>query len=239
MRAATTWITSSSERAARLASGGVRVDVILPVLDEAESLPGVLGRLPDGYRALVVDNDSSDGSAEVARALGAEVVHEPRRGFGAACWTGLCAATSEVVCFMDADGSLDAADLPCVAGPVLEQAGARLVLGRRRPVGPGAWPWHARVANRGLAFELGRRTGVRLHDIGPMRAAPRAALLDLGILDRRFGWPLEMVLRASGAGWTVDEVDVAYRPRTGGRSKVTGSFRGSVRAIRDMAGVLA
>ncbi|MGH9278487.1 MAG: glycosyltransferase, partial [Acidimicrobiales bacterium] len=102
---------------------------------------------------------------------------------------------------------------------------------------PGAWPLHARIANGVLAFEMGRRAGVRLRDLGPMRAMRRQALLDLGLLDRRFGWPLEMVLRAAAAGWAIAEVPVPYRPRTG-RSKVTGTVLGTMRTVRDMAGVL-
>lgn len=208
-------------------------DVILPVLDEREALPWVLGRMPEGYRPIVVDNGSTDGSGELAAALGAVVVHEPRRGFGAACHAGLEAAGAEVVCFMDCDGSLDPRDLPLVAGH-----GADLVLGARRPTARGAWPLHARMANRLLARELRRRSGVRLTDIGPMRAARREALLELGIADRRFGYPLEMVLRAARAGWRIAEVEVPYRPRAGGESKVTGTTRGTARAIRDMAAVL-
>jgi glycosyltransferase involved in cell wall biosynthesis len=212
------------------------IEVILPVLDEAEALPGVLARMPAGHAPLVVDNGSTDGSGALAARLGARVVREPRRGFGAACWAGLRAARTDVVCFMDADGSLDPGELPRVWGPVA--AGERdLVLGARRPV-PGAWPWHARLANRALALELRRRAGVRVTDLGPMRAARRVGLLALGIRDRRFGWPLEMVLRAAAAGWRVAEVPVRYAPRAGGRSKVTGSVRGSVRAVRDMAAVL-
>jgi hypothetical protein len=137
---------------------------------------------------------------------------------------------------MDADGSLDPRDLPVVAGPVAEGS-ADLILGARRAT-TGAWPAHARLANRVLAHELRRRAGVVLTDLGPMRAAPRVALLELGIADRRFGWPLEMVLRAARAGWRIDEAPVAYRPRVG-RSKVTGSVRGTARAVRDMARVLA
>lgn len=213
-------------------------DVVLPVLNEAEALPWVLARMPPGFRPIVVDNDSTDGSAEVAADLGAEVVTERRRGFGAACYAGLVASEASIVCFMDADGSLDPNELARVTDPV--QSGRfDLVLGRRTAVGRGAWPLHARACNRALAFELRRRTGIRLADIGPMRATRREPLLELGLIDRRFGWPLEMVLRAAAAGWRLDEVAVSYRPRRGGRSKVTGSVRGSLRAVRDMTGALA
>lgn len=207
------------------------IDVILPVLDEAGALPTVLASIPAGYRAIVVDNGSTDGSAAIARRLGATVVDEPRRGFGAACAAGLAAARSEVVCFMDCDGSLDGVDLPRVADPVT-RGDADLVLGRRRAE-RGAWPVHAALANRALATGVRRRTGMVLRDLGPMRATRRTALDGLGMADLRFGWPLEMVLRASHAGWRVDEVDVRYAPRIG-RSKVTGTVRGTWRAIHDM-----
>ena len=213
----------------------VVVDVILPVLDEAEALPWVLERMPQGYRPLVVDNGSSDDSREIATRLGARVVHEPRRGFGAACYAGLAAAEDDVVCFMDADASLDPRELPAVCGPVLAGQ-ADLVLGARR-ADPGAWPAHARVANRLITLELRRRTGLVLRDLGPMRAARREDLLALSIRDRRFGWPLEMVLRAAAADWRVREVPVRYRTREG-RSKVTGTVRGTARAVRDMAAAL-
>jgi glycosyltransferase involved in cell wall biosynthesis len=208
------------------------VDVVLPVLDEAVALPWVLERMPAGFRPLVVDNGSSDGSADVARRLGARVVAEPRRGFGAACHAGLAAAGTDVVCFMDCDGSLDPLELGLVAGPVAAGR-ADLVLGARLPE-PGAFPLHARLANRALTLELRRRTGMGLRDLGPMRAARKPALLSLGIEDRRFGWPLEMVLRAAGAGWRIEEVPVRYRPRAGA-SKVTGTLRGTLRAVHDMA----
>jgi hypothetical protein len=121
---------------------------------------------------------------------------------------------------------------PAVARPV--SAGRiDLALGARRP-DPGAWPPHARLANRALALELRRRTGLRLRDLGAMRAAPREALLALGIRDRGFGWPLEMVLRAVAAAWRIEELDVRYRARVG-RSKVTGTLRGTARTLRDMA----
>jgi glycosyltransferase involved in cell wall biosynthesis len=206
------------------------IDVILPVLDEAAAIPAVLGALPAGYRAIVVDNGSTDGSDAIAAGLGAAVVDEPRRGFGAACFAGLTAATSAVVCFMDCDGSLDPAELDRVSTPVVAGS-ADLVLGARIAA-PGAWPLHARVANRALGLMVRRRTG-KLTDIGPMRAARREGLLGLGLRDRRFGWPLEMVLRAADAGWRITETPVSYRGREG-RSKVTGTARGTMRTIADM-----
>jgi glycosyltransferase involved in cell wall biosynthesis len=212
------------------------VDVILPVLNEAEALPRVIPRLPSGFHAIVVDNGSNDGSAAVARALGADVVIEPQRGFGAACFAGLMAACAPVVCFMDGDGSLDARDLAPVARPVLDGE-ADLALGAR-VASAGAMPLHAVVGNRFLARAVRRRTGTALSDLGPMRAARREALAGLGIEDRRCGWPLEMVLRAASAGWRIVEVPVGYRPRAGGRSKVTGTIGGTLRAVRDMTGVL-
>jgi len=212
------------------------IDVILPVLDELDALPLVLASLPTGYAPLVVDNGSTDGSGALARELGARVVDEPRRGFGAACFTGLQAATADVVCFMDCDGSLDGASLPSVATPVLEGR-ADLVLGAR-DAAPGAWPRRLRVANRYLAHQVRCRTGVALRDLGPMRAVRREALIELGVGDRRFGWPLEMVLRAGTAGWRIEEIPVPYRPRVG-TSKVTGTVRGTLRTVRDMQSVLA
>lgn len=213
------------------------IDVILPVLDEREALPWVLERMPQGYRPIVADNGSTDGSGALAAQLGALVVDAPVRGFGSACHAGLLAATAETVCFMDADASLDPRDLPQLVA-LLDQQRATLALGARRPTTRGAWPLHARLANRGLARELRRRTGAPLTDLGPMRAAPREALLALGMTDRRFGYPLETVLRAHEADWLIVEADIPYHPRTG-RSKVTGTARGTARAVRDMRRVLA
>lgn len=123
----------------------VLVDVIFPCLDEAAALPWILGRMPPGFRPVVVDNRSTDGSAEVARSLGATVVHEPARGFGAAAHAGLLAATSEMVCFCDCDGSLDPRQLPLLIAPLLAGQ-ADLVLGRRRARQRDAWPLPARPA---------------------------------------------------------------------------------------------
>ncbi|MEU0631704.1 glycosyltransferase family 2 protein [Streptomyces sp. NPDC005989] len=211
-------------------------DVVLPCLDEAAALPRVLGAVPDGWRAIVVDNGSTDGSAELARSLGATVVHEPRRGFGAACHAGLLAAEAEFVCFCDCDGSLDPGLLPAFVRRIADGE-TDLLLGRRRPSGRGAWPLHARVGNFALARMLRRRTGLRLHDLGPMRAGRRADLLMLGLTDRRSGYPLQMVVRAADAGLRVSETDVPYFPRSG-KSKVTGTWRGTWQAVRDMRAVL-
>jgi dTDP-L-rhamnose 4-epimerase len=212
--------------------------VVLPCLDEAAALPWVLSRIPAGYQAIVADNGSSDGSPDIAAAHGARVVHVPRRGFGAAAHAGLEAATASVVCFLDADGSFDPAQLARVADPVRDGR-AELVLGRRRPTAWRAWPLHARAGNAVLAARLRSAAGVPVHDLGPMRAARRTALLGLELADRRFGYPLEMVVKAARAGWRIHEVDVDYAPRAaGGRSKVTGTVRGTVRTVLDMGRVL-
>ncbi|MCU1444893.1 glycosyltransferase family 2 protein [Cryobacterium sp.] len=213
-----------------------RVDVVLPCLNEAGALPWLLGRLPEGYRAIVVDNGSTDGSAEIALAAGATVVHEARRGFGAAAHAGLLHASAPVVAFCDADASMDPRDLPLVADPVAA-GDADLVLGRRRPTTAGSWPLHARIANTTLSWRLRRITGVNIYDLGPMRAARREDLLSLDLQDRRSGYPLEVFLKAAAAGWRIREVDTPYAPRVG-RSKVTGTVRGTLTAIGDMSRLL-
>jgi len=211
---------------------GASVDVVLPCLNERGALPWVLSRIPAGYRAIVVDNGSSDGSAELAATLGAIVVREERRGFGAAAHAGLLAATAEFVAFCDCDGSLDPSLLPGLLAPVM--AGATdLMLGSRQPQ-RGSWPLHARIANIVLAWRLRRLTGENVTDLGPMRVGRRTKLLSLNLEDRRSGYPLEMFLKASRAGWAIAEMPVPYAPRTG-RSKVTGTIRGTVTAVRDMS----
>lgn len=213
------------------------VDVIFPCLNEEAALPWVLGRLPEGYRAIVVDNGSTDSSASIARSLGALVVSEPVRGFGSAAHAGLLAATAPVVAFCDADASMDPADLPIVTAAVINDT-ADLVLGRRRATNRRAWPFHARFANRALASLMRRATGIPLHDLGPMRAARREPMLNLRLKDRRSGYPLETLLRANDEGWRVLEADVPYAPRVG-KSKVTGTVRGTILAVVDMSRLLS
>jgi len=226
------------------------VTVILPARDEAGALPGVVSRMPAGYEVVVVDNASTDDTASVARGLGIRVVYEALPGYGAAVHTGLLAAGTDIVCFMDSDGSVDPSQLPAMVA-LLEGSQARvdspatpvagpfdLVVGRRRPTGAGAWPWHARAGNSLLAARLRRRTGIPVHDLGSVRVTRRIPLLELGIQDRRFGYPIELLVRAAQAGWQVREVDVDYAPRTAGRSKVTGSIAGTARALRDFAAAM-
>lgn len=214
-------------------------DLVLPCRDEAAALRILLPRLPRELRAIVVDNGSRDGTAAVARGLGALVVSEPRPGYGAAVHTGVLAATAEHVAVMDGDGSFDPADVLALLEEV-RSGRADLALGRRRPVSPGLWPWHARAGNAVVLWWLRRRLGASVHDVAPLRVCRREELLALGVEDRRFGYPVELLRRALAAGWVVHERDVGYHPRAAGtRSKVSGSVRGSVRAARDFARVLA
>jgi glycosyltransferase involved in cell wall biosynthesis len=212
------------------------IDIVLPCLDEAGALPWVLSHLPAPARAIVVDNGSTDGSPEIARAYGALVVTAERRGYGAACQAGLEAATADLVAFCDCDASLDPTELLRFV-PLLVDGSADLVMGRRRPSARGAWPLSARVANWELARRIRRHTGLAVTDLGPLRLARREALLSLDVADRRSGYPLEVLLRAAQADWRVAQVDVDYRPRVG-KSKVTGTVRGTVQAVRDMNAVL-
>jgi glycosyltransferase involved in cell wall biosynthesis len=219
--------------------GPATCDVVLPCRDEAAALPRVLAGLPDGCNAIVVDNGSSDGTAEVARSWGATVVHEDRIGYGAAVHAGVEASTADLVAVVDADGSLDLHDLgPLVA--TVRRGEVTMAVGRRRPTGRGVWPWHARLGTYLVVRRLRRASGLAVRDLAPMRVCRRADLIGLGVEDRRYGYPLELMVRAARAGWTIGEVDVSYRARAAGtKSKVSGSLRGTLRAARDFARVLA
>lgn len=211
------------------------VTVVFPCRNEAQSLPGVLGAVPDGYHRLVVDNGSSDGTADVARAHGADVVVETVPGYGSAVHAGVTAARTTVVAVMDGDGSMDPAELPDLVATL---GSAQLVVGRRRPVHRSGWPWHARLGNAVIARRLRSRLHIDVHDIGAVRVARRDDLLALDIRDRRSGYPLQLLVLAARAGWRITERDITYRPRTGGVSKVSGSVRGTVVAVYDFAKVI-
>jgi glycosyltransferase involved in cell wall biosynthesis len=213
-------------------------DLVLPCRDEAPALRELLPRVPSAFSVIVVDNGSRDDTAAVARALGARVVIEPSPGYGAAVHAGIVAATADYVAVMDGDGSFDPDQLVPLLADV-ESGRADLAVGRRRPVRRGVWPWHARVGNALIVAWLRHRIQMDAHDIAPMRVCRRQALLDLGLADRRFGYPVELLQAVTRQGWRVAEHDVDYHPRAAGtRSKVSGSVRGTVRTARDFARVL-
>jgi glycosyltransferase involved in cell wall biosynthesis len=214
-------------------------DLVIPCRDEAAALPAVLARLPVGVRAIVVDNGSSDGTAEVAAQLGAVVVDEPRAGYGSAVHAGVEAATADLVAVIDGDGSLDPRELPALIDDVAIGR-VDLAVGRRRPAERGVWPLHARLGTATVCWWLRATRGPHVHDIAPMRVCRRDALLELAVADRAFGYPLDLLIRAHRAGWTIREHDVSYTARAPGtRSKVSGSLTGSLRALRDFAKALS
>ena len=214
-------------------------DLVLPCRDEGPALEALLPRIPSEFAVIVVDNGSRDATAEIAARLGATVVHESVPGYGAAVHAGLLAATHDYVAFMDGDGSFDPDELLVLLDDVTSGR-ADVAVGRRRPVTRGVWPWHARLGNALIVAWLRRRIAMTAHDIAPMRVARRQALLDLGVEDRRFGYPVELLQKLTIAGWRVSERDVAYHPRAEGtRSKVSGSVKGTLRTARDFWKVLS
>lgn len=210
-----------------------RVSVIIPALNEKESLPLVLGDIPRELvdEIVVVDNGSTDGSAEVAQAHGARVVREPRGGYGSACLAGIAACReSDILVFLDGDYSDYPQDMPDVLAPILSDT-ADLVLGSRmvKDESRRALLPQARFGNRLAALLMRLFYGIRCTDLGPFRAIRRESLDRLGMQDRDFGWTVEMQLRAHLEGLRVVEVPVRYRKRVG-VSKITGTVRGTVLA---------
>lgn len=209
--------------------------LVIPALNEEEALPGTLARVPPSlFRlVLVADNGSTDRTAEVARAAGAEVVVEARRGYGAACLRALAALPPEIdaVVFLQADGSEDPAEAAQLLAPIYEDR-ADLVIGSRTlgRAEPGALAPHQALGNR-LATALIRWLyGQTYTDLGPFRAIRRAALERLGMRDRTYGWTVEMQIRALQHGLRILEVPVTYRPRVAGQGKVSASLTASLRA---------
>jgi glycosyltransferase involved in cell wall biosynthesis len=212
----------------------VKLSVIIPALNEEESLPFVLGELPWSalHQVIVVDNGSQDRTAEVATAHGALVVREPQRGYGSACMAGVRAASeTDILIFLDADGSFDANEIPLIVGPI-EQGEAELVLGSRLAGvrEPGAMPLHGVFGNWLVAMAIGRLAGIPLTDLGPFRAIKRETLERLRMEERTYGWPSEMIIKAVQRGVPIHEVPVRYRRRHGGQSKVSGTWRGTLGA---------
>ncbi len=216
-----------------------RVAAVIPALDEAEALPGVLRELrPQVDEAVVVDGGSSDGTPEVAEAAGARVLVERRRGYGRACATGATAADADVLVFLDGDGSDDPSAIPRLVGPVLAGRAA-LVLGARRRPERGAMHAHQRIGNRLVALLVRLVYGVRVHDVPPMRAIRRDVLEGLELREMTYGWPTEMLVKAARAGVPIDEVEVPSRARRGGSSKIAGRALPSLKAGTRMLAVVA
>lgn len=209
------------------------ISIIIPALNEAESIEQVLAELPadNELEVLVVDGGSTDGTPDLARRAGATVIHEPRRGYGSACAAGVQAARGEVLVFMDADGADDPARLADLIGP-LAAGSADLVLGSRLAgrLRAGAMPWHQRLGNWLSARLIRWLYGLPLTDLSPFRAVRRDRLLELAMQEMTYGWPTEMITKAARRGWRIVEVPVVYRPRLGGRSKISGTVRGTVLA---------
>ncbi len=209
----------------------MKTTLIIPALNEAEVIGTVLARVPDDIldEVLVVDNGSIDGTADIAARAGARVIIEPRRGYGSACWAGVSALdpTAEIAVFLDGDGSQRPEELPRVLAPILAKE-ADLVLGVRQM--SGQHPAHAALGTRLVAAFISWRYGRRIADIGPFRAIRVELLHRLGMRDRAFGWPVEMVVKAAALGARIVEVPVSHAARLRGRSKVSGTLIGSLRA---------
>jgi glycosyltransferase involved in cell wall biosynthesis len=211
---------------------GIRVDVVVPALDEAETIGSVVRGVsqPCVRDVVVVDNGSTDGTAEAAQAAGARVVHEPRRGYGSACLAGLRALSSDgdIIVFLDGDGSDDVRALRRLIAPIVAGS-ADFVVGTR-VAEPGALTGTQRLGNALAATWLRVRFGLHATDLGPFRAISRAALAQLDMRDRGYGWTIEMQLKAARRGLRYTEIPVRYRPRVAGRSKVSGSVKGMIGA---------
>jgi glycosyltransferase involved in cell wall biosynthesis len=218
-----------------------RISVIIPAVDEEDAIGLVIAEIPSMVReVIVVDNGSRDRTAEVARAAGARVVDEPRRGYGRACLAGIAAADRpDVFVFLDGDRSDFPAQLTDVVAPILAGR-ADMVIGSRNLGSrePGAHPWHAVLGTKACVAFMNATAGSRATDLGPFRAITAEALGRLGMRDPNYGWTVEMQIKAARAGLRVTEVPVDYRPRIG-RSKVSGTVSGTVKAGAKILALIA
>jgi len=211
----------------------MRVSVVIPTHNEAQSIGRVLADLPAELvtEVLVVDSNSTDGTAEIAAKMGARVLHEPRRGYGRACLTGLANTQSpHVVVFLDGDYSDRPAELPILLAPIIEGR-ADITLGSRLggKSNPGALPWHQAFGNRLAAGLIRLLYGVKVSDLGPFRAGRAEVLSALALEETTYGWAVEMIVKGAIAGFRIVEVPVSYHPRIG-KSKISGTMKGTIGA---------
>ena len=211
----------------------MNASLVIPALNEEDSLPHVLDAIDRDLllEVILVDGGSQDRTVEIAEEHGARVVHESRSGYGRACAAGLAQARGEIVVFMDADGADDPRKIPDLLAPIT-QSGADMVLGSRLAgnIAPGAMPWHQEFGNRLSAGLFRLLYGLSITDLSPFRAAIRSKLLALDMREMTYGWPTEMIARAARRGWSIVEVPVDYNPRIGGKSKISGTLRGTILA---------
>jgi glycosyltransferase involved in cell wall biosynthesis len=211
----------------------VRVSVIIPTHNEAQAICRVLADLPCNLvtEVIVVDSNSTDGTPDLARKMGAQVIHEPRRGYGRACLTGLANTQNpDVVVFLDGDYSDRPSELPIILAPIIEGR-ADITLGSRLggKSNPGALPWHQSFGNRLAAGLIRLLYGVKVSDLGPFRAGRADVLRALVLEEASYGWAVEMIVKGAIAGFRIAEVSVSYYPRIG-KSKISGTVKGTVGA---------
>jgi glycosyltransferase involved in cell wall biosynthesis len=219
----------------------VRVAVIIPALNEEESVAHVIADVPRDlvHEIIVVDNGSMDRTAEVAQGAGARVVREERRGYGYACAAGVAAAEDrfDVLVFMDGDGSDDAGQMRALIEPI-ERDGVDLVLGSRAlgPAARGALLPHQRLGNVLTAALVRLLYGQRITDLPPLKAIRRPVLVELGMREMTYGWTVEMIVKCARRGHRIIEVPVAARLRIAGKSKVSGTLKGTILAAYYLLG---
>lgn len=211
------------------------IDLIIPARNEQENIPALLGALPRALlrRVIVADNGSTDRTAELAIQHGAEVVHETQPGYGAACLAGLQHLTADppdIVAFLDADLADDPTNLTAVCTPILKGEAQLVIACRHRLAQRGALTPVQRFGNALACRLIALCTGVRYGDLGPLRAVTWDALTKMNMRDRTWGWTVEMQYKAAALGMTTKQIDVSYRPRHAGKSKISNTIRGSIKA---------
>ena len=215
----------------------MKISVVIPAFNEEKAIGEVVRGVPDNivHEIIVVDNGSTDNTANQAANAGARVVQEPRRGYGSACLAGAKAADyPDVIVFLDGDRSDNPAQIKKVADPVINDQ-ADLVIGSRirGVLDKGAMPVHGRLGNRLIVFLLRMLFAVQITDIGSFRAINAKSFFDLDMEQMTYGWPVEMVVKSARRGLRIQSVPIHYRKRIG-ESKVTGTLKGTVLATYHM-----